>query len=52
MGRGAFAAGQTYVALSRARSLNGVYLKKPLAPSDIKTDPRVIDFFKKYLKED
>lgn len=52
MGRGAFAAGQTYVALSRARSLNGVYLKKPLSPSDIKTDPRVVDFFKKYLQED
>lgn len=51
MGRGAFAAGQTYVALSRARGLAGVYLKKPLSLRDIKTDPRVVEFFKKYLQE-
>ncbi len=45
MGRGAFASGQTYVALSRARTLSGVYLKKPLRISDIKTDKRIISFF-------
>jgi ATP-dependent exoDNAse (exonuclease V) alpha subunit len=41
LGRGAFAHGQAYVALSRCRSFDGVYLKTPLKPSDIILDPRV-----------
>lgn len=51
IGRGAFASGQTYVALSRARSLNGVYLKKPLNVKDIKTDTRICTFFDKCLNK-
>ena len=44
MGRGAFETGQTYVALSRCRTLDGIYLKQPIKPSDIKVDPRVVAF--------
>ena len=45
LGRGAFEHGQTYVALSRCRSLNGVFLKKPLTPRDIMVDERVAEFY-------
>lgn len=38
--------GQVYVALSRCRSLNGVYLQTPITRSAIKTDPRVLLFAK------
>jgi ATP-dependent exoDNAse (exonuclease V) alpha subunit len=44
MGRGAFAHGQTYVALSRARALEGIVLKKPIYRSDLLTDARVAEF--------
>ncbi len=38
LGRGAFASGQAYVALSRATSLAGLSLTHPLKPSDVITD--------------
>ena len=41
LGSGAFAPGQTYVALSRLTSLEGLYLSRPLRPSDIRVDPDV-----------
>jgi ATP-dependent exoDNAse (exonuclease V) alpha subunit len=44
LGRGAFAHGQAYVALSRCRSLNGIYLQSPLRYRDIILDPRVQNF--------
>lgn len=40
----AFAAGQTYVALSRCRSLQGIILTQPLTPSAVITDPSVRAF--------
>ena len=46
IGNGAFAPGQTYVALSRCRTLQGVKLKKPITMRDIKCDGRVVQFFK------
>jgi len=45
MGRGAFATGQTYVALSRCRTLSGVHLKRPILTSDVQCDNRVQRFF-------
>ncbi len=38
---GAFASGQIYVALSRCKNLNGIYLRTPIQPSDIKFDHRI-----------
>ena len=45
IGRGAFAPGQTYVALSRCRTLKGVHLKQKITTRDILCDPRVTRFF-------
>ena len=44
MGSRAFAPGQTYVALSRITSLEGLYLSRPLRPSDVIVDPDVERF--------
>jgi hypothetical protein len=46
LGRGAFVHGQTYVALSRCRSLEGVMLVQPLRISDIQCDPRIATFYR------
>ncbi|MBR6010196.1 MAG: AAA family ATPase [Alphaproteobacteria bacterium] len=42
--RGAFAHGQTYVALSRTRSANDMHIVKPLTARDIIFDQRILDF--------
>ena len=44
LGRGAFAHGQTYVALSRCRSFEGIRLTAPIRPSDIILDSTVSQF--------
>ena len=44
LGRRSFAPGQTYVALSRLTELNGLYLTRPLRPSDIMVDDNVRRF--------
>ena len=46
LGSGAFAPGQTYVALSRLTSLDGLYLSRPLRPSDIRVDHDVQRFMR------
>jgi energy-coupling factor transporter ATP-binding protein EcfA2 len=46
LGQGAFAPGQTYVALSRLTSIEGLYLTRPLRPSDIRVDPDVERFMR------
>ena len=45
-----FAPGQLYVALSRVRSLNGLYLTKAIAYSDIIVDRSVSDFLNRFSK--
>ena len=45
LGGGAFEYGQTYVALSRCRTFNGIILKRPVKPQDIRVDERVRDFY-------
>jgi ATP-dependent exoDNAse (exonuclease V) alpha subunit len=44
MGRGAFSPGQTYVALSRVRSLDGLYLTRAIRMNDIMVDQNVVRF--------
>lgn len=44
LGRGAFAPGQLYVALSRCKRLDGMSLVRPIRASDIRTDPAVLNF--------
>ncbi len=45
MGKGAFEHGQTYVALSRCRTLDGIVLRRPLHPRDLMVDPRVVEYY-------
>lgn len=47
-GGGAFAGGQTYVALSRCMSLQGLTLEEPLRRSDIFVRPEVVQFAQRY----
>ena len=42
---GAFCPGQTYVALSRCRSMEGITLKTPLRIGDIRTARQIVEFY-------
>ena len=54
IGRGAFAHGQVYVALSRCTSFNGIVLTKEITKTHIRMDWRVVKFLTslKYRKAD
>lgn len=45
LGRGAFEHGQTYVALSRCRTLEGIVLKEKIRPRDIMVDDRIVEYY-------
>lgn len=46
LGRGAFCSGQTYVALSRCTTLEGIRLAVPIRPRDIMVNPHVSTYYK------
>ncbi len=49
MGKGAFVHGQTYVALSRCRTLEGIVFKQKLQLRDIMVDERVVEFYEQHF---
>lgn len=51
IGRGTFAPGQLYVALSRCRTFDGLHLKKQIKKSNIWLDWRVVKFLTGYQYE-
>tara|TARA_Y100001973_G_C5202804_1_gene339121 strand:+ start:871 stop:2172 length:1302 start_codon:yes stop_codon:yes gene_type:complete len=47
LGNGCFVSGQLYVALSRVRSIDGLYLKRPIYNNDLITSSEVKEFYEK-----
>ena len=47
LGHGAFCSGQTYVALSRCTTLEGISLDRPISMNDVKADGMILDFYER-----
>ena len=47
LGSGAFCEGQTYVALSRATTMNGITLARPISMRDVQANPIVLALYKR-----
>lgn len=45
LGRGAFCCGQTYVALSRCKTLEGISLDRPISMKDVMADKTILSFY-------
>ena len=52
IGRGTFATGQLYVALSRCTSFEGLSLTKPIQKRHVMTDERIYEFLEQYLPQE
>ena len=50
LGKGAFETGQTYVALSRCRSLKTLTLARPIRSEDVLVDPEAVAFYREIRK--
>ena len=50
LGKGSFAHGQTYVALSRCTTLGGIILKQPIRPRDVLIDERIVEYYETYFR--
>lgn len=50
LGRNIFAYGQAYVALSRIRTMDGLYLRD-FIPSRIRSNPKVVEFYESFYEE-
>lgn len=48
LGDGAFSEGQTYVAISRAQSIDGLSFVKPLTIGDVRVNPRLVDAVREF----
>lgn len=46
MGNGSFCSGQTYVALSRCKTIGGIYLDSPIKMGWVKADPTILEFYR------
>lgn len=47
LGQGAFVPGQVYTALSRCRSLDGIYLRSKITANDLIADERILRFYER-----
>ena len=50
LGHGAFASGQTYVAISRCRARAGLRLARPIREDDVKVDPQILALYDEMRK--